>query len=602
MVTEVSRQPVFPEEPAPPEEPVAEQVEGMGPRAGHSPGPASGRDGDPAGRTPGGEQESPVPGSAADALAPLITGLVGSSVPARFEFWDGSGLGPADGIGTLRIRSVDALRRILWAPGELGVARAFVSGDLTIEGDIYSLLRVLHAASPRDLRRMGLRALPTVIDAARRLGALGPPLPAPPEECKPPGRLHSPSRDAAVISHHYDVGNEFYRLVLGPSMTYSCARFLAADVTLEEAQEAKHELISRKLGLDLQPGARLLDVGCGWGSMAIHAARHHRATVTGVALGREQVDEAKRRVERAGLTDRIEIRPAGLPRPPERTVRRHLLDRHVRARGAVRMAQYFDTLRRLLAPTGRLLNHAISKAGGSFLGGRTFIGRYVFPDGELLDVADVVRAMQQTGFEVRDVESLREHYSQTLHHWVANLEERWDEAVDLVGAPRANIWRLYMAASANGFDDGGLAIHQVLGVLPDGNGRSGMPPGRARLGLNGQVKLGQPRVDPGSLVLLDPGCPRPDGRRDGGKSCWPDLWPWPPGSVGPGCRSHSTRHPRRVPASGRRGPPGPGPSRWPVHRSGRTGPPVVGRQWRRWWWSRWYRWCRWCRWNQWSRC
>ena len=254
-------------------------------------------------------------------------------MPVRFEFWDGSGLGPTDGIGTLRIRSVDALRRILWAPGELGVARAFVSGDLTVEGDIYGLLRVLHAASPRDLRRMGLRALPTVIDAARRLGALGPPLPAPAEECKPPGRLHSPSRDAAVISHHYDVGNEFYRLVLGPSMTYSCARFLSPDVTLEEAQAAKHELISRKLGLDLQPGARLLDVGCGWGSMAIHAARHHRATVVGVALSREQVDEAKRRVER-GRSGRPDRDPtAGLPRSPGRAVRCHLVDRHVRARG-----------------------------------------------------------------------------------------------------------------------------------------------------------------------------------------------------------------------------------------------------------------------------
>ena len=150
--------------------------------------------------------------------------------------------------------------------------------------------------------------------------------------------------------------------------------------------------------------------------------------------------------------------------------------------GTGQMARYFETLRLLLVPTGRLLNHAISKPGGSILGGRTFIGRYVFPDGELLDVAEVVRAMQQTGFEVRDVESLREHYSRTLHHWVANLEAHWDEAVELVGLARANIWRLYMAASANGFDDGGLAIHQVLGVVRDRDGRSGMPPTRAGWG------------------------------------------------------------------------------------------------------------------------
>ncbi|MGA3149779.1 MAG: cyclopropane-fatty-acyl-phospholipid synthase family protein [Acidimicrobiales bacterium] len=443
-------------------------------RSGPSPGPSSGRGGGARGGAPS--------GSAADALVPLIRALVGSTAPVRFEFWDGSSFGPPDSIGTLQIRSVDALRRILWAPGEMGVARAFVSGDLAIEGDIYALLRVLHAASPRDLRRMGMRTLPTVIDAARRLGALGPPLPAPPEECKPPGRLHSPSRDAAVISHHYDVGNEFYRLVLGPSMTYSCARFLSDDVPLEDAQAAKHELICRKLGLDQRPGARLLDVGCGWGSMAIHAARHHQAAVTGVALSHEQVEEARRRVERAGLADRVEIRLQDY-----RDLRGEQFDaissigmfEHV---GRAQMTRYFETLRLLLTPTGRLLNHAISKPGGSFLGGRTFIGRYVFPDGELLDVADVIGAMQRNGFEVRDVESLREHYSRTLHHWVANLEAGWDEAVGLVGAPRANIWRLYMAASANGFDDGGLAIHQVLGVVPDAGGGSGMPPGRAGWG------------------------------------------------------------------------------------------------------------------------
>ncbi len=274
------------------------------------------------------------------------------------------------------------------------------------------------------------------------------------------------------------MGNDFYRLVLGPSMTYSCARFVTADTTLEEAQAAKHELICRKLGLDQQPGARLLDVGCGWGSMAIHAARHHHAIVVGVALSREQVDEARRRVDQAGLADQIEIRLQDyrdLGGEKFDAISSIGMFEHV---GSGLMVRYFETLRGLLVPTGRLLNHAISKPGGSFLGRRTFIGRYVFPDGELCDVADVVRAMQQTGFEVRDVESLREHYSRTLHHWVANLEENWDRAVELVGLARANIWRLYMAASANGFDDGGLAIHQVLGVATAADGSSGMPPTR----------------------------------------------------------------------------------------------------------------------------
>ena len=422
------------------------------------------------------------PGSAAEALAPLVRAMVGSDLPVRFEFWDGSGIGPTDGSGTLEVRSPDALRWIMWAPGELGVARAFVSGDITVDGDLYSLLRVLQGSTPRDLRSIGLRTLPAILDAARRLGALGPPLPPPPEEARPAGRLHSPARDAKAISHHYDVGNDFYRLVLGPAMTYSCARFLSAETTLEEAQTAKHELICRKLGLHTRPGARLLDVGCGWGSMAMHAARQHGATVVGVALSREQVDEARRRVSEAHLDDQVEIRLQDY-----RDLHGETFDaissigmfEHV---GASRMARYFETLFGLLTPTGRLLNHAISKPGGSFLGRRTFVGRYVFPDGELLDVSAVIRAMQEVGFEVRDVESLREHYSRTLHRWVSNLEEHWDEAVALVGRSRANIWRLYMAASANGFDDGGLAIHQVLGVVPEPDGFSGMPRTRADWG------------------------------------------------------------------------------------------------------------------------
>ncbi len=423
--------------------------------------------------------DHPPGDGAATILAPLIEALVGTDAPVRFEFWDGTAIGPEDGVGVLRICSADAVRRILWSPGELGVARAFVSGDLVAEGDIFELLRTLHDASPRELRKFRLRSLPDLVGAARRLGVLGPPLPAPPEECRRTGRLHSPARDARAVSHHYDVGNDFYRLVLGPTMTYSCARFATPESSLEDAQAAKYELICRKLGVDRSPGARLLDVGCGWGSMAIHASKYHGARVVGVALSREQVDEAARRVRQAGLDRQVEIRMMDY-----RDLRGETFDaissigmfEHV---GSQRMTQYFETLRDLLTPTGRLLNHAISKPGGSVLGNRSFVGRYVFPDGELVDVADVVRAMQRTGFEVRDVESLREHYSRTLHHWVANLERHWDEAVALVGLARANVWRLYMAASANGFDDGGLAVHQVLGVVPESGGRSGMPPTRA---------------------------------------------------------------------------------------------------------------------------
>jgi len=426
--------------------------------------------------------EAGPPDSAASVFAPVLTALAGPTAPVRFTFWDGSTLGPDDAVGTIAVHSPDALRRIVWAPGELGISRAFVAGDLSVEGDVFEVLVALRDASPASLRRVDPRAIAATVRAARSLGVLGAPLPPPPDESRPAGRLHSPARDARAISHHYDVGNDFYELVLGPSWTYSCARFVTPATTLEEAQAAKHELVCAKLGLDDRPGSRLLDVGCGWGSMAIHAAQHHGAQVVGIALSREQVEKANERVRAAGLQDSVEIRFQDY-----RDLRGEQFDaissigmfEHV---GTARVARYFETLRNLLVPTGRLLNHAISSPGGSRLGPRTFIGRYVFPDGELLDVGQILLAMERGGFEVRDVESLREHYSRTLHCWVANLEAHWDEAVSLVGRARADIWRLYMAGSAIGFDDGGISVHQVLGVVPGSDGSSGMPRTRSNWG------------------------------------------------------------------------------------------------------------------------
>ena len=412
----------------------------------------------------------------AEALWPLFESLLGGRVPVRFEFWDGSGIGPLDAPGTVRIVSPDALRRVLWAPGELGFGRAYVAGDIEIglDSDVFATLRALQQVAPRDLRT-GLRALPSVVRSAARVGAIGPPPPPPAEEARPTGRKHSPRRDQTVVRHHYDVGNDFYRIVLGESMTYSCARFVEPTTSLEDAEAAKHELIARKLGLHEREGARLLDVGCGWGSMAIHAAERFGASVVGITLSPEQAGLARERVDAAGLAGRVEIRVQDyrdLSGEQFDAISSIGMFEHV---GHERMLEYFATLRALLAPGGRLLNHAISKPGGSRLGRRSFIGRYVFPDGELLDVGLVVLAMQQAGFEVRDVESLREHYSQTLHHWVANLEASWDAAVRLVGPARARIWRLYMAGSAIGFDDAGIAIHQVLGVATPPGGASGMP-------------------------------------------------------------------------------------------------------------------------------
>jgi cyclopropane-fatty-acyl-phospholipid synthase len=429
--------------------------------------------------TPGGRIGSraggdPLAGGVAGALAPVITAIVAPTTDVQFRFWDGSTIGDG-GVGTVVVHSADALRRILWAPGELGFARAFVAGDLSIEGDVFEVVVALRDGTAPDLRRLDARTIAAAVRSSKAIGGLGAPLPPPAEESRPAGRIHSPARDARAVSHHYDVGNDFYELVLGPSWTYSCARFPTPSTTLEEAQAAKHELICRKLGLDRRPGARLLDVGCGWGSMAIHAARHYDTTVVGVALSRAQVDAARERVRQAGLADRVEIRFQDyreLTGEQFDAISSIGMFEHV---GSARTAEYFSTLRGILAPTGRLLNHAISSAGGSRLGSRTFIGRYVFPDGELIDVGEVVLAMERAGFEIRDVESLREHYARTLRCWVANLESHWDEAVAIVGRARADIWRLYMAASAIGFEDGGIGVHQVLGVVPGADGTSGMP-------------------------------------------------------------------------------------------------------------------------------
>ncbi len=415
--------------------------------------------------------------SAAEVFRPLIQAILGAGTPVRFEFWDGTSLGPAAGPGAMWVQSPDVVRRILWAPDEIGLGRAFVSGDVDIDGDLIAVLADLQRALP-DRSHLGIAAVVAATRSAWRLGALGRPLPVPIEEARPTGVRHSRSRDARAVRNHYDVGNEFYRLVLGPSMTYSCARFTQPDMTLEQAQTAKHDLVCHKLGLAERTGVRLLDVGCGWGSMAMHAAARFNAKVLGITLSNPQAQLARQRIAEAGLGDQVEIRVQDyrdLSGESFDAISSIGMFEHV---GKERMAEYFATLRNVLVPGGRLLNHAISTPEGSKLGRRSFIGRYVFPDGELIDVGEVVLGMQRAGFELRDVESLREHYALTLRTWLANLEDAWDDAVAQVGIARARIWRLYMAASVNGFEDGGIAVHQVLGVVPKPGGSSGMPPTR----------------------------------------------------------------------------------------------------------------------------
>ncbi len=405
-------------------------------------------------------------------LAPFLERLIGQHSPLYVEFWDGSSWGPSDASARLCVRSPDALRRITQAPGELGFGRAYVAGDLDVEGDIYNALAL------RDIRSdfaLTIAEKLSLLRSAIAIGAFGlRRIAPPPEEARLRGRLHSRTRDAAAIAHHYDVSNDFYRMVLGPTLTYSCAYFASPENTLEDAQRDKHELVCRKLRL--KEGERLLDVGCGWGTFAIHAATRHGARVVGVTLSRAQADLAAKRVADAGVADRVEIRVQD-----ERDVSDEPFDaiasigmyEHV---GAARLEEYFAHLYELLRPQGRLLNHGISRPAGGKpeLGPRSFIGSYVFPDGELHEVGNVVSSMQSTGFEVRDVESLREHYALTLRSWVSNLERNREAALTHVSEGRYRVWRLYMAASAMNFEAGRTQVHQVLAVKATG-GVSGVP-------------------------------------------------------------------------------------------------------------------------------
>jgi cyclopropane-fatty-acyl-phospholipid synthase len=406
------------------------------------------------------------------ALAALVDDVLGGRLPIAVEAYDGSRSGPVDAPATIVIRSPDALRRIVTAPGELGLARAYVSGDLELQGSIWALLELRDRIPDVQLEPKMMLRLVRELGGWREVR----PLPPPDEEVRLRGRRHSKARDAAAISHHYDVSNTFYRLVLGPSLTYSCAVWHDPDDTLEAAQANKYELICRKL--DLRPGMRLLDVGCGWGGMVMHAAQNHGVQAVGITISRQQAELAEKRVAEAGLSDQVQIRVQDyreVADGPYDGVSSIGMFEHV---GEARLAEYFECLRRLVRPEGRLLNHGISRPARSEkarLPRRSFINRYVFPDGELHEVGRVVSITQDAGFEVRHVESLREHYALTLRRWVANLEGHWDEAVAEVGAPRARVWRLYMAGSAVNFEAGRTQVHQVLSVPREPGGLSGLP-------------------------------------------------------------------------------------------------------------------------------
>jgi cyclopropane-fatty-acyl-phospholipid synthase len=363
------------------------------------------------------------------------------------------------------------------APGALGLARAYVSGHLDVDGDMYTALARMMQAQQVDISAAGrLRLL-------RELGGpklLLPRIPPPPQEVRVnrrwlSGKRHSKQRDASAISHHYDVSNRFYEWVLGPSMAYTCACYPRPDASLEEAQAYKHDLVARKLGL--RPGMRLLDVGCGWGGMVRHAAREYGVQALGVTLSKQQASWAQRAIEEQGLSGLAEVRHLDYRDVTEGdfdAVSSIGLTEHI---GQAQLPGYFSFLLGKLRPEGRLLNHCITRPdnqGPARVAGG-FINRYVFPDGELEGPGFLLSLMNDTGFEVRHEENLREHYALTLAGWCANLDAHWDEAVAEVGEGTARVWRLYMAGSRLGFERNVVQLHQILGVKLGADGQSGMP-------------------------------------------------------------------------------------------------------------------------------
>ncbi len=405
---------------------------------------------------------------AAQVIAALLKTQAGLDLPVRLRAWDGSEAGP-EGTPVLVARNPRALRRILWRPGELGLARAYISGDLDVEGDLTDGLRRFLAARParpaRLARLAGLAAYApaalAALRAAAQLNLLGPP-PEPPQcELRVRGRLHSRARDQAVIAGHYDLPAAFYQLILDPSMAYSCA-FWDGQKDLAGAQKAKLDLIMGKLALE--PGQRLLDVGCGWGSLTLHAAKA-RVQATGITLSREQGGYVRQRARGLGLTDRAGVRIQDYRDPVDETYDAAAsveMGEHV---GDAQYPRFCATLYRRLKPGGRLLIQQMSR-NGKAPGGGPFIESYITPDMDMRPVGDTIKLIEQAGFEITGVQALREHYVRTIRAWAENFERNLPAIKDLLSKEQIRVWRLYLAGGALAFEEGRMGVDQILATRP----------------------------------------------------------------------------------------------------------------------------------------
>ncbi len=405
----------------------------------------------------------------AQELHGLLTRVAGSDLPLRVRAWDGSEAGPL-GAPVLELRSRDAIRRMIWRPGELGAAQAYVSGEIGVGADhgwdLQSALGRLfdHLHSSDRPRRPAAGTVGRAVLAALRVRAFGTP-PAPPRsQAALRGRLHSRSRDRRAISHHYDLSNQFYRLILDPSMAYSCGYHTAATVSLADAQQAKLTLICHKLGLDTE--RTLLDVGCGWGSLALHAAEHFGARVVGVTISAEQKRFIDARIEQRGLSGRVEIRLQDYRDVPERdhfdAVASIEMGEHV---GAQNYPAYAAALHRSVRPGGRVLVQQMSRSG-RHPGGGPFIESFIAPDMYMRPVGETVGLLAAPGLEVRDVHALREHYVHTVEGWIQRFEANREQLTELVGGEVMRVWELYLVGGALAFRDGRMGVDQILLTRP----------------------------------------------------------------------------------------------------------------------------------------
>jgi len=382
-----------------------------------------------------------------------------SKIPERpftVEFWDGTRLPASNGSGpTFYVRSPRAAAHVLRAPGQLGLGRAYVSGEIEVD-DIDAVIEVLDSWQPPALEGSDKARL--LLGAIRATGLTRPPR-RPAAELRPSGRRHSKERDAEAVRHHYDVSNEFFALFLDDSMTYSCAIFSRGAETLEQAQEEKLEMVCRKL--DLKEGERVLDVGCGWGSFALQAATRHGAHVVGITLSPPQAERARQRAEEAGVADRVEVRVMDyrdLSGERFDAISSIGMVEHV---GEVQIDEYASTLAGLLEPGGRLLNHGIARLRHTDPEAGPFSERYVFPDAEPLHLSRVLLALERAGFVTHHVEEFGADYAETLRHWARKLDENLEQATRLAGPERIRVWRLYLRMARRGFETGFLSIYQA---------------------------------------------------------------------------------------------------------------------------------------------